>query len=727
MASDKQDTYRLGFDVDDDGIRSVSSTLDEVEEHAHDAESAVNGLGVRVNGLGDDAQKLGATWKDVGTALGAKFTKPFGDFFKGAKSKIGTFGKDFKSGFQTVSNSARHPIQTLRDGLYGALTRVRDGTQDVVEGAKEIGDAAKSAGEKGADGFGKLANVLKVVVAGELAKKVFAGIGKAAVAGIEKVGDIQRSVSSLSATLGKEGGAAVSKWADEYANAAGRSRAEVKGFLADNAAMVNQLGVRGKAAQEMAQTTTALGYDMAAAFNVKDDAEMMSSLNAAIGGATDALSQYGVKLDDSTLKRTALSMGLKGEISDLSDAQAAQVRYQSILDQTKDAQLGVFNASGNLTNGLKGIKAIGANLLQTVGEKAAPIVGKLMGTIQNLMPKVEPIIGRVVDLLSDGLADALPVVADLAEELLPALADTVGSLFTSLAPLIPVAVELFKKLLPPALNVISTLAEKLLPPLVGVISVLIPPIAEIAEQILPPLLDLASELLPPLGELVSQMLPPIVDIAMTLIPPISNIVKSLLPPFAKIIQAVLPGLTKIADAILPPTLTLVEALLPAIEALTPVITLVGNVIAKVAEGVASIAGGIAKFGGKLINGIAGLFGGGKDDAPHNATGTPFFGGGWTHINEQGGEMAFLPQGSAIIPADKSQQVAEALTAGVSSKSGKNVVYNITVPITIQGNADQGVLQQVEALVKAAVERALDEASQKATHDEMIQEGYALPA
>jgi TP901 family phage tail tape measure protein len=56
----------------------------------------------------------------------------------------------------------------------------------------------------------------------------------------------------------------------------------------------------------------------------------------------------------------------------------------------------------------------------------------------------------------------------------------------------------------------------------------------------------------------------------------------------------------------------------------------------------------------------------------NALGTPYFNGGATKINERGGEIAIMPSGSKIIPADKTDRL-------LSSKS------DIKVYVTIQGN------------------------------------------
>jgi hypothetical protein len=57
----------------------------------------------------------------------------------------------------------------------------------------------------------------------------------------------------------------------------------------------------------------------------------------------------------------------------------------------------------------------------------------------------------------------------------------------------------------------------------------------------------------------------------------------------------------------------------------------------------------------------------------NAVGTSYFSGGQTRINEFGGEIVDLPQGTRIIPHDISQQIA------------KNSGGGITVNVTIMGN------------------------------------------
>lgn len=90
--------------------------------------------------------------------------------------------------------------------------------------------------------------------------------------------------------------------------------------------------------------------------------------------------------------------------------------------------------------------------------------------------------------------------------------------------------------------------------------------------------------------------------------------------------------------------------------------------------------------------------------PGNAGGTDDFEGGWTKINERGGEVAFLPSGSAIIPADKSDRLIESSTSNTQTTS-----FSPSVQITITGQADSGTTDDMVSKLEAMFKRMYDEA------------------
>ena len=78
----------------------------------------------------------------------------------------------------------------------------------------------------------------------------------------------------------------------------------------------------------------------------------------------------------------------------------------------------------------------------------------------------------------------------------------------------------------------------------------------------------------------------------------------------------------------------------------------------------------------------------------NATGTPYWRGGYTRVNERGGEIMHLPSGTQIIPHDVS----------VKAAGGRSVTVNVTIQGNVIGNREY--TEQVGAYVGRKVLAAL---------------------
>lgn len=92
-----------------------------------------------------------------------------------------------------------------------------------------------------------------------------------------------------------------------------------------------------------------------------------------------------------------------------------------------------------------------------------------------------------------------------------------------------------------------------------------------------------------------------------------------------------------------------------------------------------------------VKNLAGLLG-----LDHNATGTNYFKGGLTHVNENGGEIMNLPNGTQIIPHDLSSKMV--------GNEGNNVTVNVNVAGNVIGNQD--FIDQVGDAISGRVSLAL---------------------
>lgn len=106
---------------------------------------------------------------------------------------------------------------------------------------------------------------------------------------------------------------------------------------------------------------------------------------------------------------------------------------------------------------------------------------------------------------------------------------------------------------------------------------------------------------------------------------------------------------------------------------------------KLKEFIVDLISKVKDFGSEIKNGIKNLpligrfFGNGQENnssnpVPKNALGTTYFKGGLTSINERGGEIVRLPNGTEIIPHDVSVK-----------KVNSNSNSNVNVTVNIQGN------------------------------------------
>ena len=98
--------------------------------------------------------------------------------------------------------------------------------------------------------------------------------------------------------------------------------------------------------------------------------------------------------------------------------------------------------------------------------------------------------------------------------------------------------------------------------------------------------------------------------------------------------------------------------------------------------------------GSIYQGAKSVGGWIADKISGHATGTSYFAGGWTRVNERGGEILRLPGGTQIIPHDVSKRMV----------GGPSIVVNVTVQGNIIGN--QAYAQELGDTIVARILRAL---------------------
>lgn len=136
----------------------------------------------------------------------------------------------------------------------------------------------------------------------------------------------------------------------------GMSKLFAKQTASTYQAMANAMGISLEKASDMSVQLTGLAGDLASFYDKPLDT-VSKDLESVYTGTLQPLKKYGIALTQATLKEYALSKGLDGNIKELSQAEKAMLRYQYVMDATRQAQGDFQRTSDSFHNQLTILKS----------------------------------------------------------------------------------------------------------------------------------------------------------------------------------------------------------------------------------------------------------------------------------------------------------------------------------------------------------------------------------
>ena len=210
---------------------------------------------------------------------------------------------------------------------------------------------------------------------------------------------------------------AVNEWAQGALRAYGLNELSAKKFAGTMGAMLKSSGVANDKVMEMSTTLAGLAGDVASFYNLQPE-EAFNKIRGGISGETEGLKQLGINMSETNLSTFALSKGMDKLYKDMSYGEKVMLRYEYLLDVTKDAQgdfsrtIGSFaNQSKLFAEGLKQITALFANNFVPIIAIALQVVNKLFLFITENWGAVNTVLLGVVALILTYVIPALYRVA----------------------------------------------------------------------------------------------------------------------------------------------------------------------------------------------------------------------------------------------------------------------------------------------------------------------------
>lgn len=345
-------------------------------------------------------------------------------------------------------------------------------------------------------------------------------------------------------------------------------------------AAAKTFGVFGDAAGLASEDNAAFSAELVtlatdlASFNNTDVDTAINAIGAGLRGESEPLRQFGVLLDDATLKARAMEMGIFDGTGSLTQQQRVLAAQAEILAQTSTQQGDFARTSDGLANSQRTLQATFEDMQTTVGSALVPVFAELAQALVPLVSELGPQLGEVVAQLAPIFVEIVGVLPGLLESitpLIPAVGELAGTFLELVALVLPPLANLLLAIAPIVvmladafLQFITAVLEPLMPIFNSLITAMLPMITSILE----PLIAVVLALVPVFMDFLLKALVPLIPIVMSLIQAFLPIVAMILPMFAELVMALLPPLMQLWEGVLVP---LIETLLGLVMAFMPII------------------------------------------------------------------------------------------------------------------------------------------------------------
>lgn len=207
----------------------------------------------------------------------------------------------------------------------------------------------------------------------------------AGTAAVKLASDYEENLNKVDVAFGESAGQ-VKSWAQTATESFGLSESSALEAAALFGDMGTAMGLTTGEAANMATTLTGLAGDLASFKNISTD-QAMNALKAVFTGETEALKNLGVVMTQTNLEGFAARQGLV--YKEMDETQKVTLRYQYVLEKTKNAQGDYARTSDGTANSLRTMQEELKNLAVSFGELIIPVITPLISGLTDIIKAID--------------------------------------------------------------------------------------------------------------------------------------------------------------------------------------------------------------------------------------------------------------------------------------------------------------------------------------------------
>ena len=366
------------------GIRSVANALNKI--------SSVNLGNMDFSGLGSKMSSLKNGLAPI-SSIGDSSIKSL----RGVSSAINSIAKipsitkkldsktldDFAEVCKKVA-SAISPIASKLDKVGSSFSALPSKIKSTINSTNRLSFVNQKASASFASLASQLENIKKRAAQLVSLKAISTYLANA----VAKFNDFYEATDLFNNAMGELSGQAT-ELINKMESLLGIDPTEAMTNIATIQSLATSFGLASDKAYILSKNLTQLAYDEASYWN-KDTATTFTAISSAISGELEPIRRLGVDLSQARLQQELLSLGFTQQVSSLSQADKAILRYIAIMKQTTNIQGNLAQTISSPANMVRILKSEISQLAKAVGQLLYPAFKAIL-----------PVLIAAVDLIKE--------------------------------------------------------------------------------------------------------------------------------------------------------------------------------------------------------------------------------------------------------------------------------------------------------------------------------------
>lgn len=366
------------------GIRSVANALNKISS-ANLGNMDFSGLGSKMSSLKNGLSPI--------SSIGDSSIKSL----RGVSSAINSIAKipsitkkldsktldDFAEVCKKVA-SAISPLASKLDKVGHSFSSLPSKIKSAINSTTRF----SSANQKASSSLSSLANQLEAIKKRAAQLVSLKAIATYLANAVTKFNDFYEATDLFNNAMGELSGQAT-ELINKMESLLGIDPTEAMTNIATIQSLATSFGLASDKAYILSKNLTQLAYDESSYWN-KDTATTFTAISSAISGELEPIRRLGVDLSQARLQQELLSLGFTQQVSSLSQADKAILRYIAIMKQTTNIQGNLAQTISSPANMVRILKSEISQLAKAVGQLLYPAFKAIL-----------PVLIAAVDLIKE--------------------------------------------------------------------------------------------------------------------------------------------------------------------------------------------------------------------------------------------------------------------------------------------------------------------------------------